>query len=136
MKRVLGVAVGVMLVAATGAAFAHGPGMRGWMMGGGPMGGPMMGGSGGGPAGCPGWTDAGVTAGEPVTEEKAKALAQEYADTYLKGYTVEKVLPFAGGRGRAYSIELKGPNDETRVLHVNPFGGVMPFGGPGRRASR
>ena len=55
---------------------------------------------------------------------------------YLKGFTVEKVLPFAGGRGTAYSVELKGPNDEVRVLHVNPFGAVMPFGGPGRRAAR
>ena len=28
---------------------------------------------------------------------------------------------------------LKGPNDETRVLHINPWGNVMPFGGPWRR---
>jgi len=33
-----------------------------------------------------------------------------------------------------YSVELKGPKDEVRVLHVNPWGNVMPFGGPGRRA--
>jgi hypothetical protein len=136
MKRMLSVVVGaVVLLAATGVVFAHGPGMwGGGMMGAGPMGGPMMGGPGGWAAGCPGWT--GATAGEPITEEKAKALAQEYADKYLKGYTVEKVLPFVGGRGMAYSVELKGPNDETRVLHVNPFGAVMPFGGPGRRAAR
>jgi hypothetical protein len=141
MKRVLSVAVaGVVLVAMTGAAFAWmgggpmGAGMRGQMMGAGPMGGGPMG-PGAGMA-CPGWAGAPATAGEPVTEEKAKALAQEYADTYLKGFTVEKILPFTGRRGTAYSVELKGPNDEVRVLHVNPFGGVMPFGGPGRRAAR
>jgi hypothetical protein len=138
MKRILSVAVtAVVLAAMTGVAFAWmggghmGYGMGGRMMGPGPMGGPMMGGP--GAAGCPGW--AGATAGEPVTEQKAKTLAQEYADKYLKGFTVEKVLPFAGRRGMAYSVELKGPNDETRVLHVNPFGAVMPFGGPGRRAA-
>lgn len=140
MKRVLSVAVAaVVLVVVTGAAFAWmgggpmGAGMRGGMMGAGPMGGGMMGGPGGRGA-CPGMSGATAT-GEPITEEKAKALAQEYADTYLKGFTVETVLPFTGGHGTAYSVELKGPKDETRVLHVNPFGGVMPFGGPGRRAA-
>jgi hypothetical protein len=34
-----------------------------------------------------------------------------------------------------YSVEMKGPNDEVRVFHVNPWGHVMPFGGPGRRSS-
>jgi hypothetical protein len=140
MKRIVSVTLAaVVTVAMTGVAFAWmgggymGPGMHGRMMGAGPMGGPMMGGPGGW-SGCPGW--GGATAGEPVTEEKAKALAQEYADKYLTGFTVEKVLPFTGRRGMAYSVELKGPNDETRVLHVNPFGAVMPFGGPGRRAAR
>jgi hypothetical protein len=32
-----------------------------------------------------------------------------------------------------YQAELKGPNSEARVLHVNPWGNVMPFGGPWRR---
>jgi hypothetical protein len=140
MKRVLSVAViAVVLVAGTGAALAWmsgGPGYghRAGMMGGGPMGGPMMGGAGGGAYGCPGMSA--TTAAEPITEEKAKAVAQEYADTHLKGFAVEKVLPFATRRGTAHSVELKGPNDETRVLHVSPFGTVMPFGGPGRRAAR
>jgi hypothetical protein len=102
------------------------------MMGPGAMGGGMMGRGG---AACPGMTGTGVAA-EPITEEKAKAVAQEYADKHLRGFTVEKVLPFAGRHGTAYSVELKGPNDEGRVLHVNPFGGVMPFGGPARRAAR
>jgi hypothetical protein len=140
MRRVLSVTVGVVvLVAVTGAAFAWmggghmGGGMRGGMMGSGPMGARGMGGP-GAPGECPGLT--GPVAGEPVTEEKAKALAQEYADKYLKGFTVETVLPFTARHGTAYSVELTGPKDETRVLHVNPFGGVMPFGGPARRAAR
>jgi len=48
---------------------------------------------------------------------------------------VDKVLAFTGMRGwTAYSVELKGSKDEVRILHVNPWGGVMPFGGPGHRA--
>jgi hypothetical protein len=65
-----------------------------------------------------------------VTEESAKQLAQQYADTYLKGFTVDKVLPFAGMSGMTmYQAELKGPKDESRTLHINPWGNVMPFGG-------
>ncbi len=134
MKRFLSIAIAaVMFVSLGGVAFAWmgggpmGAGPMGRMMGAGPMGGYMMG-------GCPGMTGAGVTAGS-ITEEQAKTLAQTYADTYLQGFTVEKVLPFTGRHGMAYSVELKGPKDETRVLHVNPFGGVMPFGGPGRRTA-
>jgi hypothetical protein len=29
--------------------------------------------------------------------------------------------------------ELKGPGNETRALQVNPWGNMMPFGGPWRR---
>jgi hypothetical protein len=143
MKRFLSVAIAaVVLVSLGGVAFAWmgggamGAGPMGRMMGAGPMGGQMMGGS-GGPAGCPGVTGASApgAAGEALTEEKAKTLAQAYADTHLQGFTVEKILPFTGRHGTAYSVELKGPKDEIRVLHVNPFGGVMPFGGPGRRAA-
>jgi hypothetical protein len=143
MKRFLSVAIAaVVLVSLGGVAFAWmgggamGAGPMGRMMGAGPMGGQMMGGS-GGPAGCPGVTGASApgAAGEALTEEKAKTLAQAYADTHLQGFTVEKILPFTGRHGTAYSVELKGPKDEVRVLHVNPFGSVMPFGGPGRRAA-
>jgi hypothetical protein len=146
MKRVVSVTVvALVLLAATGAALAgmrgmgmghgYGPG-HGWM-GGGPMGmgmgrGRMMGecprmGAPGGP-GAP-------AAAAPVGEEKAKELAQQYADQYLKGFTVEKVLPFEVPRGTAYSIELKGPGGEVRTFHVNPWGRVMPFPGPAPRAS-
>ncbi|HLC41216.1 MAG TPA: hypothetical protein VJO34_06255 [Methylomirabilota bacterium] len=79
-----------------------------------------------------GWWQPGP--GTQVTEENAKQLAQQYADKYLKGFTVDKVLPFTGMHGTMYSVELKGPQDELRILHVNPWGGVMPFGGPWRRA--
>jgi hypothetical protein len=80
--------------------------------------------------GGPGWTSPQT----PLTEEKAKEVAQQYADSYLKGFTVERVLPFAGMGMTMYQAELKGPNDESRVLHINPWGNVMPFGGPWRRA--
>ena len=71
--------------------------------------------------------------GSAITEEKAKELAQQYADQYLKGFTVERVLPFTGRRGTMYSVELKGPEGQVRTFHVNPWGNVMPFGGPARR---
>jgi hypothetical protein len=29
-----------------------------------------------------------------------------------------------------YQAELKGSQGETRLLHINPWGNVMPFGGP------
>jgi hypothetical protein len=77
----------------------------------------------------------GPAATTPITEEKAKEAAQNYANTYLKGFTVDKVLPFTGMMGTMYSVELKGPKDEVRTLHVNPWGNVMPFGGAGRRAN-
>jgi hypothetical protein len=140
MKRFLSVALPVTVVGLlAGVAFAQmagGPmvgGMgRGMMMGPGMMGGGMMGPGGqAGQWGCPGmagtWTPA-----TQITEEKAKELAQQYADQYLKGFTVEKVLPFTGMRGTMYSVELKGPQDEVRTFHINPWGNVMPFGGPQR----
>src|SRR5262245_3063519 len=129
MKQiVIAASVGLALVLSAGLVFAQmgwgpmGPGM-GW--------GPGMMGPGDGPGYCSG---EGQAEGTQVSEEKAKELAQQYADRYLKGFTVEKVLPFTGRRGATmYSVELKGPKDELRILHVNPWGNVMPYGGPGRR---
>jgi hypothetical protein len=72
-------------------------------------------------------------AGSAVTEDQAKQEAQQYADKYLKGFTVDKVLPFTGMGMAMYSVELKGPQGEIRTLHVNPWGAVMPYGGPWRR---
>ena len=138
MTRFLSVTLAVTLVALmAGAALAYGP--RGAMMGMGPQmmgpgwqGGPMgPGRMGGGGAGCPGMAAAPGAAETPqaaITEEKAKELATAYADKYFKGFTIERVLPFEGRRGTAYQVELKGPKGEKRVLHVNPWGGVRPFG--------
>ena len=103
-----------------GGRFGMGPGMMyggpGWMMGGAPCAGAQ-------------------TAATEVTEEKAKELATAYADKYLKGFTVERVLPFTGRLHTMYSVELKNQAGEIRTLHVNPWGNVIPFGGPTGRAS-
>jgi hypothetical protein len=120
MRRFVIVAVSVVAVTlVTGVAIAK--------MGGGPTS-PMAGGA----AGCPGLAGTGPPEAS-LTEEKAKEAAQVYADKSLKGFTVEKVLPFTGMHGTMYSVEMKGPNEELRIFHVNPWGNVMPFGGPGRR---
>jgi hypothetical protein len=103
--------------------------MWGGGMGPGMMGGGMMG---GGQFNCPGAAAAGQAA--QITEEQAKELAQQYANQYLKGFTVDRVLPFTGRGGTMYSVELKGPDGQARTFHVNPWGNVMPFGGPMRRA--
>jgi len=127
MKRLLSVALPVAaVVLVVGVAFAQ---MGGGMWGAGPMGGGMGQGMMG-----PGMTAVGQQApATPITEEKARELAQQYADRYLKGFAVDKVLPFAGMHMPMYSVELKGPGDEIRTLHVNPWGNVMPFPGPWRR---
>ena len=147
MKRFLSVALvamGVLVLAGEGVAQMAGPmygpmfGRMGAGMGPAVMGGGMMGrGMVGGPAGawsCPMAAESGMPEGALLTEEKAKELAQQYADQYLKGFTVERVLPFTGRRGTMYSVELKGPDGQVRTFHVNPWGNVMPFGGPARRA--
>jgi hypothetical protein len=147
MKRFLSVAVvatGVFLLAGEGVAQMAGPmygpmsgrmgaGMGPAMVGGGMMGRGMMGGQ-AGAWNCPMAAASGATEAALVTEEKAKELAQQYADQYLKGFTVERVLPFTGMRGTMYSVELKGPEGQVRTLHVNPWGNVMPFGAAARRA--
>lgn len=134
MKRVLSIAaVGaglLLLVSAAAAQMEGGPwgGRQGGMMGGGMRGmGPGTTGEG---TGCHG-TEATAT---QVTEDKAKELAQQYADKYLAGFTVDKVLPFTGMHHTMYSVELKDAAGEVRTLHINPFGNVMPFGP--RRQSR
>ena len=129
MRRLLSIvlpAAAVVLVA--GVAFAQ----MGGGMGGGMMGGGMMGGS-AAQGGCPGMTSDGAPTAQ-IIDEKARELAQKYADKYLQGFTVDKVLPFTGMHMTMYSVELKGPKDEVRVLHINAWGNVMPFGGPSRRA--
>lgn len=135
MRKVLGVLVAVTLVAAlAGAALAFmgGQGMGPGAMGQGGMMGPggqgkMMGGPGmRGAADCPGMTAEGVAA-TAITQEKATELAKEYVAKSLPGYTVEQVTPFPVRHGTltAWSVELKGPKGEAKVLHINPFGAVM-----------
>ena len=136
MKRFLSIAFPVaLIVLLAGVAFAQmGGGPMAGGMGGGMMGPGMMGP--GGQAGewnCPGLTASGQqTPATQITEEKAKELAQQYADRYLKGFTVDKILPFTGMHMAMYQAELKGPQGEIRILHINPWGNVMPFGGPQR----
>lgn len=139
MRRFLSVALAVGVVAVlAGVALAQmgggpaGGGMGPGMMGGGMMGPGMMGGA-AGQAGCAGQVAAGAGPVQ-LTEEKAKELAQQYADTYLQGFTVDKVLPFSGMHGTMYSVELKSAEGQVRTFHINPWGNVMPFGGPQRRS--
>lgn len=128
MKRFLSlIVVGGGLVALVGAAAAQMGGGPGRGMGRG-MGPGMMGGG----TDCPGVE---TTSATQITEDKAKELAQQYVDKYLAGFTVERVLPFTGMHHTMYSVELKNSQGETRTLHINPFGGVMPFGGPWQRRS-
>ena len=149
MKRMLSVVMAMAVIALLGgAALAQmggqggqgmGPGMMGpGMMGSGQMGPGMMGsgmmGSGRmGPGMMGGASDQQAPAAQ-ITEEKAKELAQQYANQYVKGFTVERLLPFTGMHGTMYSVELKGPEGQVRTFHINPWGNVMPFGGPQRRA--
>ena len=128
MRKVVAMTGGLgALVILVGLAIAHpvaGPGTGSW----GWMGPGMMGGW----EGHPGWS---TTNTPEITDEKAKELAQKYADQYLTGFKVERVLPFAGMHHTMYSVELKNAESEIRTLHINPFGGVMPYGSPWRRGS-
>lgn len=122
MKKMLSavaVAGGVALL--SGVALAQWGGGPGGRFGMGPG---MMRGEGGAP--CANVTEPAAT----VTEEKAKELAAAYAGKYLKGFTVERVLPFTGRVHSMYAVELKNQAGEVRTLRVNPWGNVMP--GPGR----
>jgi hypothetical protein len=83
---------------------------------------------------CGGWAGPGSKQSQ-ITDENAKTAAQQYADKYVKGYKVERVLPFTGMGGMTmFQAELTGPNGESRLLRINPWGNVMPFGGPQARA--
>ncbi|MBI2562862.1 MAG: hypothetical protein HYW08_10860 [candidate division NC10 bacterium] len=132
----------VLVLGVSGAALARwgGPGM-GMGMGFGPQGrgagwgpGAMMGagwgaGAGFGPGAAPCWNQGatGITA-TAIDEAKAKEIATEYVTKNLPGYTVEKLVKFERPRGTMYQVEVKGPKDEVRYLHINPFGNVIPFG--------
>ena len=105
--------LGLATVAAAQWGGPYGPGM-------GRMGRGMMGGPG-----------SGATQTQ-ITEEQARDLAQQYADKNLAGFKVDRVLPSTGMHRTMYVVELKNATGELRTIHVNPFGGVMPFGPAGR----
>lgn len=132
MKKLIGaVAMAGGLAVLSGVASAQWGGGPGGRFGG--MGPGMMGGGHGWMAGgtpCAGYAEAAAE----ITEEKARELAKSYADKYLKGFSVERVLPFTGRFRTMYAVELKNQAGEVRTLHVNPWGNVMPFGGPRGRA--
>jgi hypothetical protein len=143
MKKAMGVillAVVVLAISTVAMAWWDGPrmgmgmGMGHGMMGQGP--GAMMGAGGGsapgmgpgpmgGPCGNRGATGATATT---IDEAKAKEIATDYVTKNLPGYKVEKLVKFDRPRGTMYQVEAKGPKDEIRYLHINPFGAVMPFG--------
>jgi hypothetical protein len=123
MKKTLAVlvaVVGIGALAAIALAQSHGGhgGGMGEGMGQGMMGGQKMGGH------------SAMHTTTQITEDKAKELAQQYADKNLAGFKVERVLPSTGMPHTMYSVELKNPNGELRSIHITPFGGVMPFSGP------
>ena len=143
MKKVLGVAlVAVLILGISAAAMAWGPGMgmgygpqgRGAGWGPGMMGarggrGPGAGGPGFGPGAGPCWQQGATgTTATAIDEAKAKEITNDYVTKNLPGYTVEKFVKFDRPRGPMYQVEVKGPKDEVRYLHINPFGNVIPFG--------
>jgi hypothetical protein len=66
-----------------------------------------------------------------ISIDQAREIAKQYAAKYLKGFAVERVLPFTGMPRTMYGVELKGPKGEIQYLRINPWGGVIPFaGGP------
>jgi hypothetical protein len=117
----------VFVVAHAAIAFmglGHGRGMGHGMMG--PY---MMAQAGGGPIG-PGMHGPGAMHGAQITEDQAKAIGQKYVDEQFKGFTIDKIVASTGMPHTMYTIELKGPQGETKTLHVSPFGHVMPLSSP------
>ena len=141
-KLITAVVIGLLglAVAVSAQGPGYGPGWGGGGPGWGPgMMGPGYGWRGMGPGmmyGCPEYGGSEYGPSEAaISVDKAKEIAKEYTEKYLKGFTVERVLPFTGMRNTMYGVELKGPKDEVRYLHINPWGGVMPFaGGPSPRS--
>ncbi len=127
MRRALRIAVpaAAAVVFVAGVAFAQmGGGGMGGTMGSGTMGRGMMGRGITGGTNQPGRFD--QRPDTRITEEQARVVAQQYATRYLSGFTVERVVPISGSP--MYSVELRGPKNERRVLQVDGFGSVMPLG--------
>ncbi len=136
MKALVAIAIALgMVLSISGVALARwgGPGMGGPCMGAGVQGGA----EGQGPAWGPGagrgmmgrgFRGPGATAsGQIIDEAKAKEIASEYVTKSLPGYKVEKLTAFQMPRGPMYQVELKGPQNEVRYLHINPWGAVRDF---------
>jgi len=127
MGRAFGVilagAAVLLLVGASSAQMGGGMsgGMGGGMMGGGHMGSGMMGG------------DTGKGSAPEITAEQAQQAAGKYVSQYLPGFAVTRTVPLTGMHMTMYQAELSGPGGETRTLHINPWGNVMPFGGSATR---
>ena len=58
-----------------------------------------------------------------VTEERAKELAEEFAERHLPGFRVEQILPFEVYQ-IVYSVDLENSSGEHRTLRINPYGEV------------
>lgn len=70
-----------------------------------------------------------------LTSATKKGVSKQYTDKYFKGYKIERILPFVAMSGMTrYQAKLTGPDGESRILHINPWGNVMPSGGPQARA--
>jgi hypothetical protein len=128
MKKFI-VAIVIVLLGAVAFVYAQAPGYgHGWRGGYGP--GPGWG-YGMGPGMMWGYGSEYGPSVQGISIEQATEIAKQYTEKYLPAFTVERVLPFTGMRHTMYAVELKGPKGELRQLHVNPWGGVMPFaGGP------
>jgi len=142
MGRIVSVVVAAVAVLwlVNASSAQMGGGMGGGMgtggMGGG-MGGSMGGMMGGGHMGAGGHMGSGMMGGNTgqratpeITAEKAEQAAKEYATQNLPGFVVKRTIPVTGMHMTMYQAELSGPAGETRILHINPWGDVMPFGGP------
>ncbi len=58
-----------------------------------------------------------------VTKERAKDLAQEFAEQYLPDFRVERIVPFEVYQ-IVYSVDLQNSGGEHRTLRINPYGEV------------
>ncbi|GAK56716.1 hypothetical protein U27_03679 [Candidatus Vecturithrix granuli] len=64
-----------------------------------------------------------TTAPQMVTEEQAKAAAEEYVQKYLSGYTVATIEKDAWRP--LYLVTIKGANDVEQQMLIHGFGGQV-----------
>ena len=123
MGRAFGmILAGAAVLLPVGASSAQmGGGVGTGMMGSGHMGSGMMGG------------DTGKGLAPEITAEQAQQAAAGYASQNLPGFAVTRTVPLTGMHMTMYQAELAGPGGETRILHINPWGNVLRFGGAATR---